>query len=332
MSEALKVKKSLAIALIVVLVGFVVYSFLPYLGGLFGALILYTIFSPLYDWFVKKRVPKGLSAILIILLSIVIVMIPAVYLTSTLIQEIGEVALQATKFTEGLDALDQIIPHMDFQETINSQLRTFASKAQDILLSAVNSIANIVITLVIMFFMLFYMLTNSTKLQEIGHTFIPFNKKNSRKLINEFRTVTNSTIITTGLIAVLQGTALAIGLLIFGIEGAFLWGVIGTILSFLPVIGIPIIWFPAGIIEIAKGNMVAGVGILIWGLIISNADNFLRPYLQRKIGEMHPLITLIGVFIGIPIFGIIGLIMGPLMLSYMFLTMKMFREEYIENK
>ena len=141
------------------------------------------------------------------------------------------------------------------------------------------------------------------KLEEI----IPFNEKNSKKLTKEFRDITYTTIFSTGIIALIQGSLITITFLVFGVERAFLWGFIAAILSFFPIIGPPLIWIPATIIKFISKNYFAGVGILAMGIFLSNIDNFLRPYLQSKIGRIHPLTTLIGIFIGVPLFGLLGI-------------------------
>jgi predicted PurR-regulated permease PerM len=143
--------------------------------------------------------------------------------------------------------------------------------------------------------------------------------------------VTYSVVISTGTIAVLQGALLGLAFYIFGLPGALLWGFVAAVLSFLPVVGPSLVWGPASLLMLLTQNYVAGIGILVFGLVLSNVDNFLRPLIQRQVGRMHPLVSLIGIFIGIPIFGILGLIIGPLMLSYFFLTLKMFREEYLST-
>jgi len=98
----------------------------------------------------------------------------------------------------------------------------------------------------------------------------------------------------------------------------------------LPLIGPPLIWIPAVIIKFLEGDYFSAGGILFFGIIISTSDNFIRPYLQRKIGRVHPLVSLIGFFIGIPLFGLFGIIIGPLLISYVILTIKMFKEEYVD--
>jgi predicted PurR-regulated permease PerM len=199
------------------------------------------------------------------------------------------------------------------------------------LLSITQRVANLVVGLTIAYFALYYLLIRSDKTSKRFVELIPFHRKNAQRLQKEFRDVTYSVVITTGTIAVLQGVLLGIAFLVFGIPGALLWGFVAAILSFLPVVGPSIVWGPAALIMLLSHNLVAGIGILIFGLVLSNVDNFLRPFIQQQVGKMHPLVSLVGIFIGIPIFGILGLIIGPLLLSYFFLTLRMFREEYLSD-
>jgi predicted PurR-regulated permease PerM len=122
-----------------------------------------------------------------------------------------------------------------------------------------------------------------------------------------------------------------IGFLIFGIPDPFFWGVVSVFVCFLPIVGAPIIFVPAGIIELLSGNTFAGVGILIWGgVLVTLIDNFLRQFISKKIANTHPLITIIGVIIGVPVFGLIGIVIGPFIISCFFLLLKMYEVNYIE--
>ncbi|MDD3043755.1 MAG: AI-2E family transporter, partial [Methanosarcinaceae archaeon] len=132
-------------------------------------------------------------------------------------------------------------------------------------------------------------------------------------------------------IALVQGSILTFTFLLFGIDGAFLWGFIAAILSFLPVVGATFIWVPAGIIQLLQQDYVTGIGVFVAGIIIGTIDNFLRPVIQNKIGAMHPFESLLGIIIGVSLFGLIGIVIGPLILSYFMLTVKMFSEEYLSN-
>ncbi|MFW5991393.1 MAG: AI-2E family transporter [Candidatus Nanoarchaeia archaeon] len=325
-------RRNTALLLILLLAGFLIIAFWPYVNGIFGALILFVLFNPLYKRLNSWLKNKTISALLIIFLSILIIVIPLSIIIIASFGEVHMVVSEGQKLIqefESLETIDSYIGNVNLERLIQTQISNTGSFIQGSLASAINRVTSFIINLIISYFLLFYMFLNSEKLPSIGYDCIPFNQKNSNQLIEEFGNVTRAVIISTGAIAVVQGVLLGVGLSIFSVPGAALWGLVGIILSFLPVVGIPIIWIPAGIYKILMGEPGAAIGIFVVGLILSNADNFIRPALQRKVGKMHPLISLLGVFIGLPFFGIMGLIIGPLLLSYFFLALKMFQEEYI---
>jgi predicted PurR-regulated permease PerM len=164
------------------------------------------------------------------------------------------------------------------------------------------------------------------KIQKI----IPFNKKHSKELVEKLKDISFSTLFVGGIIALIQGGLITTAFLIFGIPGPFLWGFITAILSFLPIIGPSIIWIPASIIQFSQGDYWIGGGVLIFGVVLSNIDNFIRPYLGKSIGKIKPLATFIGIFIGLPLFGFMGIFAGPLLIAFSILVLKMFKKEYID--
>jgi predicted PurR-regulated permease PerM len=146
--------------------------------------------------------------------------------------------------------------------------------------------------------------------------------------VQECKRVTYATIVATGLIALIQGILITLAFLVFDIQGAFFWGFITAFLSFLPVVGPTLIWLPGSVFLFIQHRIGAGIALMVWGILLTNIENFLRPMLQKRVGKIHPLISLIGVFIGIPLFGLLGIVIGPLLLSYFLLIIRMVREEY----
>jgi predicted PurR-regulated permease PerM len=118
---------------------------------------------------------------------------------------------------------------------------------------------------------------------------------------------------------------------LLGVEGAFLWGFVAVFLSFLPAVGATLIWIPAVIIQLIQQDYFIAVGILVGGIILSSVDNLLRPAIQNKVGSIHPLESIIGVIIGLNLFGLLGIVIGPLLISYVVLMAKMFNEEYLSE-
>ena len=184
-----------------------------------------------------------------------------------------------------------------------------------------------------MYFLLYYLLTEEES-DFIHKTYaaIPFNAENTTTLVDEFGKIVRTTLISTGALALFQGAILTITFLIFSIRGAFLWGALAAVFSFLPVLGAPLIWVPAAIVQLLLNNYIAGIAILAVGISISVIENFLRPIIQQRVGEIHPFLSLVGIVIGVSLFGLIGIVIGPLLLSYFLLTVEMFSREYLSQK
>ena len=323
-------KKYIATGLILVLLAFLAVALAPHVNAFFGAIILFVLFSPVFR-VLNKKIPKGYSAIIIIILSMVLVLIPASFLISSALGEIGNISTYRNQIIENVDALDELFPQYDLQESIKEQLSTISNFLRNLLVGALQSLTKAIVTLVIMYFLLYYLFINFDKVEEKAVKILPFNRDNSCKLYREFINITHSTVVATGLIAIMQGLLLSLGFLFFGVPGAFFWGLAGAFLSFLPVVGISIIWIPAGLIYLFQGQWFIGIGLLVWGAFLSNVDNLVRPYIQSKMGKLHPLTSVIGIFIGIPFFGLLGVVVGPLILSYFLLMLDMFKQEYVKR-
>jgi predicted PurR-regulated permease PerM len=104
--------------------------------------------------------------------------------------------------------------------------------------------------------------------------------------------------------------------------------VVGVLLSFIPIVGSGLVFIPAALIAISYQNYTAGFGILLWGaLIVANIDNVIRLIINRKYANTHPIVSIVGVIIGIPVFGVLGLVLGPLLISYFILLIKIYESE-----
>lgn len=324
-----QINKIFALIIILVLAGLLIYGLSPYYSAFFGAIILSVLLRPIYKRFCKK-LSKPLSAILTILIGLLIVLIPLSIATTLIFSEVGTVIKAGSELAQQSQEITSNLP-IDTASFISDVVQSFGSIVRSFLLGAVSGFSTFMISMIILVFLLYYLLTRSKQISNAFVEIIPFSKKNARKLSEELSNVTNSVVITSGLIAIIQGVLLGIGFAIAGFPGPVLWGFIGAILSFLPVVGPTIIWLPAGIIALAQQNYFGGIFIVIWGFVSSQSDNFTRPRFQQRVGKIHPLISIIGIFAGLSLFGVIGVIIGPLILSYFFLTTKMFKEEYLDE-
>lgn len=331
MTKKEDIRKNIAMVAIIVLMIFLLYYSIPFLDAFFGALILFVLARPVFKFLVAKKIPKKLSALIIIILSLIIIILPISIALSSAVSEAVGMLKYKDQAVGWISDIDSKISFLGLEQTASDLISSAGNYIKNMLLDTIQGISLLFINLVIMYFLLYYLLISHNKVEEKIIDIIPFNKKNSYRLFDEFKNVTYSTVISTGLLAILQATLMSFGFLYFGIPGAFLWGVIGLIFSMLPVVGISLIWIPAGLIYLVQQNYYVAIGIIIWGSVVSLLDNFIRPYLQESTGSIHPLITLIGVFMGISVFGLLGIVIGPLILSYFILMIEMYKEEYIGN-
>ncbi|MDK2834273.1 MAG: hypothetical protein PWR29_1501 [Methanolobus sp.] len=315
----------------------------PYINAFFGALILYVTFRPMYMFLTGKvKIRPGPAALIVIAATIITVMVPLYVLFAIISTEIQQMIENA----EGLEQLiylmetsslfiirlipDYMPAGISLQESIEGLVAAGGGFLSSMLVSAAQVAGKRLLEFTMMYFLLFYLLTGDrSKFARSLQNSVPFNRDNTRKLLEEFRSVVRTILISTSTIAVIQGALLTATFLLFGIEGAFLWGFVTMVLSFIPAVGPPLIWVPAAGIQLLQQDYFATAGVFIGGAIVSSVDNLIRPAINKKVGRLHPLISVIGVIIGINLFGLLGVIIGPLLVSYTLLTARMFSEEYM---
>ncbi|MBD3252494.1 AI-2E family transporter [Candidatus Pacearchaeota archaeon] len=327
-----KFRQYSAIILVIILSLFLLYVVYKFSNGFFGALLLYVILLPVYKFLVNKKINKKIAATITVLISFFVIIIPLLFVLFIIGNQIFNFLrnplLIESMIISSSEFLTRVSPHLN-EVFLSRQINSLTNSAASLFLDIATNVGVFIINLFIALFLLYFMLVKSPLLDKV-QKFIPFNKKNTKKLIKNLKDISYGTVLVGGIIAIVQGGLLTIAFLIFDIKGAFLWGFIAAILSFLPIIGPPIIWVPASLIQFFQRDYIAGTGILILGIFLSNIDNLIRPYLGDKISRIHPLITLIGIFVGVPVFGLIGIFVGPLLISYSLLIIRMFREEYIK--
>src|SRR5690554_537417 len=180
-----------------------------------------------------------------------------------------------------------------------------------------------------MYFMLYYMLTNRRNLKQLVSKFIPMNSDNLKEIGKEVQMMVRSNALGIPLVGIAQGVVALIGFLIFGTEDPFFWFVIVAVSSMIPFVGTLLGILPVFILTLSTGDTFAAWGILIYGfVVVGMTDNIIRLYVLKRLDNVHPLITLIGVIVGVPLFGFIGLIFGPLLISLFMIIVKLYRQEY----
>jgi predicted PurR-regulated permease PerM len=319
----------LILALVFVLGGYV-YSFFP---GILGAITLYILMRKYYFRLtVIKNWKKGLTAVLFLFIGMAIFTLPFIFLVQVLIP----------KFTEYLTT-GQL---NDMLTTLTTKLRLFAPRlmidekqvlgfASNFTSSAtyiLNSTMNMLVNAFLAFFLLYFMLVDGRKMEMALQKYIPMEDQNIDEIWKATHLVVKANAIGIPILAICQGIVAMIGYYMFGISSYVLWGAITGICSVLPVLGTALVWAPLSLYLIASGNTPAGLGLAAYSFFITGSiDNILRFTLLRRLGDVHPVITVIGIIAGVPLFGFMGFIFGPLLVSYLLLLIRIYRAEFSLN-
>lgn len=129
--------------------------------------------------------------------------------------------------------------------------------------------------------------------------------------------------------AFVQGIVATIGYSIFGVKEFLLMGLLTAISSVIPIVGTMLVYLPLAIFQFSKYGTYSGIGVGLWGfIVIGSVDNIARFLVQKKLADVHPLVTLLGVFLGVSLFGFMGIIFGPLLLSVFFMLTKIYINEF----
>jgi len=316
-------------ALLVLLLGIgLVIALAPYATGLIGIPVLYAVFAPVHVW-LSLRVRPKIAASLVVVLALFLIVVPGVSFAGLIVNQ----AQQITGSVVRNPILGRIAQLELGGIDIGPRIAELGAKIVGWLGSSafglIGTATRLALNLTISLFGLFYLLLQPGETWEAVRPYIPFSARNTEKLRQRFRDVTTSTIIGTGLTAAAQGAILGLAFWIVGLPNALFWGVVTMVFGILPIVGSALVWVPAAIALLVASRPGPAALIALVGAFVGNVDYILRPMVFRRWANIHPLVTLVGALAGVPFFGILGLLIGPLALSYFFELVKMYREEYL---
>lgn len=325
------IRQTFVILLILFMGSLIFQEMLPYLTGVLGAITIYILFKKWMAYLVKKKKwNPSLAALLIMFLSFFGILIPLAGIVWMLSNKIGRAVNNSEQVVTAFkDQLSKVQQYLGFDVTSKIDTGAVTGWVSENLQGLVGGTFNAFIAIGLMYFMLYYMLTNRRELRESLTEYIPLDKDNLKEIGTEVQAMVRSNAIGIPLVAIAQGIIALIGFLIFGIQEPFFWFVIVTIGSMIPFVGTLIGILPVFLISLSSGETFQAWGILIYGfVVVGSTDNIIRLYVLKKLDDVHPLITLIGVIVGVPIFGFIGLIFGPLLVSLFMGLVSIYKIEY----
>ncbi|MDB5210796.1 MAG: hypothetical protein JWQ30_1623 [Sediminibacterium sp.] len=326
-----RIRQVLLLMLVLSLVLLVVLELYQFFPGFLGAITLYILGRDRYLRLVnKKRWKPSLAALLFMGIFLICIGIPIYFAIDILSSRITALINNQSQVSASLKSISDQVHRWTGQELLTDlNIQNIQKKAANVIPSFLNSMLMIITNIAMLLFLAYFMFTCSASMEKTIQRFIPLQNKNIDMLAAETKNMIKANAIGIPLISLIQGLFALLGYWIFGVKDYVLWGFLTGLFAFFPVVGTMLIWVPLVVYVYSTGNSFNGTGLLIYSLIITgNVDYIARITLLKKIGNVHPITTVLGVIVGLQLFGFWGFIFGPLLISYSLLLLKIYSNEF----
>ena len=329
-----KIKQIFLILLITALVILIIFNLKMFIPSVLGAVTLYTI-SRKYNFYLQedKKWKSSLSALFIMFATLVVLILPVYFIVDLLIDKLGNADAYMGKFNMFVDKIhdfvyDKVQVDLLSKENVN-KIKTEIGKLST---SALSSTFNTLTVVASMYFMLYFMLDQPRKFEKILTNAAPLKKGNIKLIGEKLRKLIIANAIGIPVVAIGQAVVGLIGYFIFGAPSPILLFALTFVGSMIPIVGAAIVYVPVCIFMIAEGQTGPGIGLAIYCLIaVGLTDNLLRFTLLKKLEDIHPLNTVFGIIMGMNIFGFMGLIFGPILVSLTVLLINVYKDEFSDD-
>lgn len=326
-----RLRQVILLGIILLLAVLLLKQLVIFLPGFLGAITLYILYRDSYfKLTIKRKWNKTLLAILLIVGSIFLIALPLYFSVTLITNKTKEVLSSPVELMMDAKIVGGKIYELTGYDIMTDEnIQNFQKRAATIVPALLNSSANILSNFAILFFLLYFMLTNGREMETFLERFIPLKEENIDLLGNETKNIIKANAIGIPVLAIIQGIIATIGYWIFGVKDFGIWGFVTGVFSMVPIVGTAIVWLPLTLYFFSIGQNTHGWGLLIYAVVlISNMDYVARLTILKKLLNVHPLITIFGIIIGLGLFGFWGLIFGPLLISYMIILVKIYINEF----
>lgn len=314
------------------------FIFKPYLGIIFISAVLTLIFHPLYEkflvWFGNR---KSLSASATLVVIVFAIILPVIFLSTIIFSEAVDLYNSLImgggfdKIVTTIDSLHSSISNNLFKDgsSLGLNLNNYLEKTLSWIIGNFNSIFSVVfqgfLGFILILITIYYLLINGRNIKKNIVNWSPLPDTHDEELLKTLKSSVDAVIRGRFLVSIAQGFFLCIGFIIFGVPHPVLWGFVGAIASLVPILGTSLVTIPAVGYMFLVGNFGAGIGLIIWGaLAVGLIDDVLSFLILKRGIKIHPLFVLFSIFGGIQLFGIIGFLAGPVIVSAFLSILKIY--------
>ena len=308
----------------------------PFVNVLLWAGVLTLSFAPVNRRILARTGKPNLSAALSTLFVVFVIGVPMGLVAWAIIREIGPaITMVQSAFVTFLDpdsagpAMQWLGEHVDLPSTrvrISEQLAAMGSQVAGRTMGIVGDVLSVFIQALFIVFVMFYLFRDGKMIREAMASAIPLRNRETRVILSRVTEVVGASVSGVLVIAAIQGTLGGLAFAALGLPSALVWGAVMIFLSLIPIAGAFVIWIPAAIYLAATGSWIKAILLTVWGgVVISLVDNFLRPRLVGKRAKLHELFIFFAVLGGLHVFGLVGLVLGPVVLAIALSLFETFR-------
>ncbi|MBA3513043.1 MAG: AI-2E family transporter, partial [Pyrinomonadaceae bacterium] len=312
----------------------------PFVAVLAWATVLVIVFYPVHQRLLKRLKKPGLSALLSCILVILTILVPVVFVTIAVLNELSGAMqnLQAT-IAYLLDpnspytgrVLSWVSHYIDIEQVRSGQylierLQGVSGQLAGQTLGVIGGVIGAMVQMFFVVFTMYYLFRDGDKIFAALRDALPLESKQATAIMARTRDVIGASVYGVLAIAIVQGVLGGLAFWTLGVPSAIVWGVVMIFLSMIPMLGAFLVWVPAAAYLALTGHPVKALLMVLWGtLVIGMADNFLRPKLVGERTKLHELLIFFAVLGGLQVFGVLGIVLGPVVLAITLALVDVFR-------
>ncbi|GAA5092280.1 AI-2E family transporter [Chryseobacterium ginsengisoli] len=332
--SSVKIKQVSLLVIILVLAGLICFNLALFIPSVLGAITIYVVCRK-YNFYLQeeKKWKPWLSSLVLMLASLIVLILPIYFIGDLLIDKLGNAQAYMAKFNVFLEKIHTYIySKTGFDILSNENTAKLRNSVGQFSTKALSGTFNTLTVVMSMYFILYFMLERPRFFERILSSSAPLKRANVSLIGEKMRKLIMANAIGIPVVALGQGIVALIGYFIFGAPSAVLLFALTAAASMVPVVGAAIIYIPVCIYMIAEGNTGMGLGLAAYCLVVVGlTDNVLRFTLLKKLEDIHPLNTVFGIIMGMNLFGFMGLIFGPILISLTLLLIQVYRNEFSDD-
>ncbi len=325
-----------SLIVVILVLGLILFlKITPFMSGFLGAFTLYIMMRGQMIYLTEKRgLRKSLTAVLLLTESVLCFLVPlglAAWLIVNRIQTVNVSTEAVTRIF--MTVVNELQQQIGYDLLSKDNLSSLASAIPTIGQFLMGGISSFVVNILALVFILYFMLIGGRDMERYIYDLLPFSDHNKDSVLKEVKVIVRSNAIGIPLLAVIQGAIAMLGYYLFDSPSVWLLGFLTCFATVIPIVGTALVWFPLAVYMALTGDWAQALGLVVYcALFVTNIDNLIRFLLQKKMADTHPLVTIFGVIIGLSLFGFMGIIFGPLLLSLFLLCVDIFKNEHLNPK